>query len=60
MAAWDDFRLTTVRQDLAAMARRTTELLLDRLARPQREPRHVTVPVELVLRASHAAPPHNR
>jgi DNA-binding LacI/PurR family transcriptional regulator len=42
------------------MARRTTELLLDRLARPQREPRHVTVPVELVLRASHAAPPHNR
>jgi LacI family transcriptional regulator len=60
MAAWDVFRLTTVRQDLAAMARRTTELLLDRLARPQREPRHVTVPVELVLRASHAAPPHNR
>ncbi len=54
LAGWDAFRLTTVRQDLAAMAAATTELLLERVADPARRPRRVAVPVTLVRRASHA------
>lgn len=54
MASWDAFQLTTVRQDLAAMAGETAKLLLERIADPDRPPRHVTVPVTLTRRASHA------
>ncbi|HZV74259.1 MAG TPA: LacI family DNA-binding transcriptional regulator [Conexibacter sp.] len=55
MAAWDAFRLTTVRQDLAAMARAAVALLLDRIGDPERPGSRVVVPTRLVLRGSHAA-----
>ncbi|UGS38568.1 LacI family DNA-binding transcriptional regulator [Capillimicrobium parvum] len=56
MAAWEVFRLTTVRQDLAAMSGAAIRLLLDRIDDPGRPPRRVRVPVELVPRGSHGAP----
>lgn len=56
MAAWDVFRLTTVRQDLAAMSTAAVRLLRARMAEPARPPQAVTVPVRLVLRASHGPP----
>jgi LacI family transcriptional regulator len=57
MAAWDVFGLTTVRQDLAAMARAAVALLVDRIADPDRAARRVEVPARLVLRTSHGAYP---
>lgn len=57
MAGWDVFGLTTVRQDLRAMARLTAELLLDRIADPQRPARRRTVPTAIVHRGSHGPPP---
>jgi len=57
LGAWEVFRLTTVRQDLAAMSEAAVRLLLERVAEPARPAQRVTVPVRLVLRGSHAAPP---
>jgi LacI family transcriptional regulator len=56
MAGWEVYRLTTVRQDLAAMARATVTLLEERIADPARPARRVTLPARLVLRDSHAPP----
>jgi DNA-binding LacI/PurR family transcriptional regulator len=49
--------LTTVRQDFNEMGRRSLHLLLDQIAAGVRSPTRVTVPAELVERASTAAPP---
>ncbi|MQA82440.1 MAG: LacI family DNA-binding transcriptional regulator [Streptosporangiales bacterium] len=61
MASWEVFDLTTVRTDLAAMARHAVDLLVERMAsprRPDRRParREVLTP-ELVRRGTHAPPP---
>lgn len=53
IADWPVFALTTVRVNFEAMARRSAELLLDRLARPGRRPVHQRFPVELVTRTTH-------
>ena len=53
MAAWPLFALSTVRQDLAAMAETAIELLFARVAKPQRPLQRVTVPTTLVRRRSH-------
>lgn len=46
--------LTTVRQPLAAIGAEAVRLLLERIRAPEREPRQVMLPVELVERASTA------
>lgn len=56
MAAWDGFRLSTVRQDLPAMARTAAALLTDRFGDPARPVERVELPAPLVLRGTHAAP----
>ncbi|MDO8210290.1 LacI family DNA-binding transcriptional regulator [Conexibacter sp. CPCC 206217] len=56
-AAWELCRLTTVRQDLAAMASATVRLLGERIAAPDLPGRRERIPVRLVRRGSHAAPP---
>jgi LacI family transcriptional regulator len=53
IAGWPVFALTTVRVDFEAMARRSAELLLDRLSRPGRRPVHERFPVQLVTRSTH-------
>lgn len=53
IADWPVFALTTVRVDFEAMARRSAELLLERLAQPGRRPVHERFPVELVSRTTH-------
>lgn len=53
IAAWPVFALTTVHVDFEAMARRSAELLLDRLTQPDRRPVHERFPVELVSRTTH-------
>lgn len=58
-AGWAAFRLTTVRQPIAAMADRAVDLLLERIADPGLPPRHERFPAELVVRDS-AASPHPR
>jgi LacI family transcriptional regulator len=55
-AAWDAFRLTTIRQPLVEMAARSVELLLERIADPERPARHERFPAELVLRGSTGHP----
>lgn len=54
VASWPCFRLTTVRIDLQAMARRAAELIVKRLADPGAEIIHETFPAGLVERATHA------
>ena len=53
IADWPVFALTTVRVDFEAMARRSAELLLDRLTHPGRRAVHERFPVELVPRTTH-------
>jgi DNA-binding LacI/PurR family transcriptional regulator len=48
--------LTTVRQDFLEMGRRSLHLLLEEIASDGRGTRRVTVPAELVVRASSAPP----
>jgi LacI family transcriptional regulator len=57
MAAWDLVHLTTVRSDLAAMARAAAALITARIAAPSAPRRTVRMPAEVVLRGTHA-PPH--
>jgi LacI family transcriptional regulator len=52
MAGWELIRLTTVRQDLRRMGEIAVELVLDRIADPQRDVRRVVLPPELVWRAT--------
>jgi LacI family transcriptional regulator, galactose operon repressor len=56
LAAWHVFRLTTVRQNLAAMSQATVKLLRERMEDPDLPFRRIGVPVELVLRESHGPP----
>ena len=56
MAAWQVFSLTTVRQDLPAMAVTVQSLLMERVAHPDVAPRHIVVPTAIVRRASHGSP----
>lgn len=56
MAAWEVFRLTTVRQDLDRMARTAATLLVQRIAEPARPPQRVVLPAELVRRGTHGLP----
>jgi len=57
MASWETFGLTTVRCDIGAVATAAVRLLMDRIEHPGRPYRRIKLPVELVLRATHAAPP---
>lgn len=50
MASWEAFRLTTVRQDIRRMGAIATELLLARVAEPDRPARQVVLPARLVRR----------
>jgi LacI family transcriptional regulator len=50
LAGWDTFRLTTVRQPLATMARTAADLLERRIGDPERAPQRVVFPTELVVR----------
>lgn len=52
MAAWETYRLTTVRQDPERIAREVIAILDQRRADPDRPPVSVTFPVDLVLRDS--------
>jgi LacI family transcriptional regulator len=56
MAGWELFELTTVRHDMARMAAAAAELLLARIEDPLRPAQRVVLPVQLVRRATHAAP----
>ncbi len=60
MASWDVFGLTTVRQDLGTMADVAVRMLVDRIADPDRPPRRVLVPTQLVHRRTHAGPVRQR
>jgi len=52
MAGWELVGLTTVRQDLRRMGQIAVELVLDRIADPDRKARGVVLPAELVWRAT--------
>jgi LacI family transcriptional regulator len=56
MAAWDVFRLSTVRQDLPRMARAAAALLAERRDDPALPPRRIEVPARMVLRGTHGPP----
>jgi LacI family transcriptional regulator len=61
MAAWEAFRLTTVRQSLADMARAAAKLLLERLTSKDKIPaRTLIFPIELVSRSTVGPPPASR
>jgi LacI family transcriptional regulator len=57
MAAWDVFRLTTVRQDLRRMAEAAVAIVLGLVEDPHVEPQRIVLPAELVERATLGAPP---
>ena len=56
MAAWEVFRLTTVRQDLRRMAETAVDLVLGLVDDPQGEPQQIVLPADLVPRATLAPP----
>ena len=56
MTGWAAFRMTTVRQDVSRMGRTAIDLLLARLADPDRPPQRVVLPAELVRRSTLAPP----
>lgn len=56
-AEWCSPPLTTVRQDFSEMGRRALALVAAARSSSEPEPRHETVPVSLVTRASVAPPP---
>ncbi|WP_448608659.1 LacI family DNA-binding transcriptional regulator [Geodermatophilus sp. URMC 60] len=55
-ASWAPFELTTVRCDLPGLAAVATDLLLKRINMPAEYHHRVALPVEVVLRSSHARP----
>lgn len=55
IAAWPAFRLTTARVDLDEMARHAADILIDRIGGSDSPARTEQFPVEIVLRATHAA-----
>ena len=56
MAAWEVFRLTTVRQDLRRMAETAVDLVLGLVDDPQAETERIVLPADLVPRATLAPP----
>jgi LacI family transcriptional regulator len=52
-AAWELIGLTTVDVDLTSMAAQATDLLLSRIADPDRPPVRRTIPTRLILRGTH-------
>ena len=56
MAAWEVFRLTTVRQDLRRMAETAVDLVLGLVDDPHAEPERIVLPADLVPRATLAPP----
>lgn len=56
-AVWASYGLSTVRQDLAGIAEAGLDLLLAEVADPDRAPRTILVPAEIVLRTSTRPPP---
>lgn len=56
MASWDLFSLTTIRCDLAAMARHAVDLVISRIEDPALPNQRVVLTPELVLRSSHHEP----
>jgi DNA-binding LacI/PurR family transcriptional regulator len=59
MASWPLIDLTTVRCDLDGLAREAARMLTWEIETPGGEPQVRRVPVELVLRSTHAPPPAN-
>jgi LacI family transcriptional regulator len=57
MAAWEVFRLTTVRQDLRRMAETAVGIVLALVDEPHADPERVVLAGELIHRATLAAPP---
>lgn len=57
MAAWEVFKLTTVRQDLQEMCKTAIDLLLARITRPDRPPQQHVLQARLVRRATLARAP---
>jgi len=56
MAAWEVFRLTTVRQDLRRMAETAADLVLGLVDDPHRAPQRIVLPADLIPRATLAPP----
>jgi LacI family transcriptional regulator len=56
MASWEVFSLTTMRVDLAVMARRAAFLLAERIRNPGSPARRIVLAPELIRRRTHAAP----
>jgi LacI family transcriptional regulator len=56
MAAWDTFALTTVRTDLAAMARTAAALILQRIQAPDAPIRTIVLPASIVRRRTDGHP----
>lgn len=56
MAAWESFRLTTIRQPIREMAVGAVESLLARFRQPEQDVSHITLPCLLVERATTGAP----
>ena len=56
MAAWEVFRLTTVRQDLRRMAETAADLVLGLVDDPYRAPQRIVLPADLIPRATLAPP----
>ncbi|SPZ66493.1 Degradation activator [Serratia quinivorans] len=52
MAAWPSYQLTSVRRDISAMIAAIVQLIELRSSSPQAAPQQVTIPTELVVRAS--------
>ncbi len=52
MAAWPSYQLTSVRRDISAMIAAIVRLVELRSSSPQAAPQQVTIPTELVVRAS--------
>ena len=57
MAAWATFALTTVRTDLAGMARTAASLILQRIQAPDGPTRTVVLPASIVRRGTDGPPP---
>lgn len=56
-ATWASYGLTTVRQDLEAIARAALDLLLAEIDDPERPPRTALIPADFILRGSTRPPP---
>ncbi|ABV94873.1 transcriptional regulator [Dinoroseobacter shibae DFL 12 = DSM 16493] len=57
MAGWKTFDLTTVRQPLERMTRKTVDLLIARITEPDAPPEKIEIPGDLIVRGSARHPP---